>query len=291
MHTFVDGGTDYPYCTDVVCQHCASALQAVRAQVHTRHQAAAAATTLAENLAGGVAEFAALSVTAGSHRAAAAGPYTPDMGTHHALSPSPSSMLLSDGSEDRMFQRLQRTGVIRSSRSTSSQRVVPGRPQSASTPPTPNSLRAANAAITERAALLLAAVSSPNTTLPTTTPRGPRAAATAAYFSGLTRQGDRPATSDSRRPLGGLGPHATGTTTTTLSDEELDRLAGVAMHRWSAACSNKVAEPCCVCLEVMALGEGVRMLSCGHRLHGLCLKEWLRGKSQCVCPLCRCIAS
>eukprot|EP00955_Chlamydomonas_euryale_P024747 260694-Chlamydomonas_euryale.AAC.2 len=47
------------------------------------------------------------------------------------------------------------------------------------------------------------------------------------------------------------------------------------------------SEPCCICLEPMAADDAVRALRCGHRMHGPCLRRWLLGKAECVCPFCR----
>lgn len=42
---------------------------------------------------------------------------------------------------------------------------------------------------------------------------------------------------------------------------------------------------CSVCLSCFHLGEGLRVLPCGHYFHQKCVDEWLL--KRCVCPLCR----
>lgn len=46
-------------------------------------------------------------------------------------------------------------------------------------------------------------------------------------------------------------------------------------------------DACAICLDAMTVGENVRMLGCGHRFHQPCLRKWLHGKGECVCPMCR----
>ena len=70
---------------------------------------------------------------------------------------------------------------------------------------------------------------------------------------------------------------------------KLDRLARELVQRCTVpvapAASEGAEDACCVCLE--PLERDLRMLPCGHRLHGACMRRWLWGKSQCVCPLCK----
>lgn len=76
------------------------------------------------------------------------------------------------------------------------------------------------------------------------------------------------------------------------SDTQLllvDALAASLLNRCSAQVRRQSpAEPCCICLDDMHLGQLVPMLACGHApAHGACLQRYLQGRSTCLCPLCR----
>ena len=70
---------------------------------------------------------------------------------------------------------------------------------------------------------------------------------------------------------------------------KLDRLARELVQRFTVpvapAGGEGAEDACCVCLE--PLERDLRMLPCGHRLHGACMRRWLWGKPRCVCPLCK----
>ena len=69
---------------------------------------------------------------------------------------------------------------------------------------------------------------------------------------------------------------------------KLDRLARELVQRYTAPvepAAGGAEDACCICLE--PLERGLRMLPCGHRLHGACMQRWLWGKPRCVCPLCK----
>lgn len=69
---------------------------------------------------------------------------------------------------------------------------------------------------------------------------------------------------------------------------KLDRLARELVQRYTAPVepvAGGAEDACCICLE--PLERDLRMLPCGHRLHGACMQRWLWGKPRCVCPLCK----
>lgn len=69
--------------------------------------------------------------------------------------------------------------------------------------------------------------------------------------------------------------------------EVLERMGAQTLAACTLIATNRVEETCCICLSDMQPGELVRLLACGHRMHGPCLRRWLRGKDECVCPMCR----
>lgn len=105
--------------------------------------------------------------------------------------------------------------------------------------------------------------------------------------------------SSSRMGVLGAGPRAAALAavepgpvkaqTPALCEVEEEARAEAGLQRWSLAVVNKQAEQCCVCLDTMGEGQTVRMLSCGHRLHSACLRQYLHGRHECVCPMCRAV--
>eukprot|EP00877_Chromochloris_zofingiensis_P011999 jgi/Chrzof1/7052/Cz02g09010.t1 len=75
----------------------------------------------------------------------------------------------------------------------------------------------------------------------------------------------------------------------TTSGNQLvqDAVARQLLQGSSVRTRSKKAEPCCICLDDMKVNELIPMLLCGHRMHEDCLVRWLRGKSSCICPLCK----
>ncbi|KAL6757499.1 hypothetical protein V8C86DRAFT_2624173 [Haematococcus lacustris] len=117
---------------------------------------------------------------------------------------------------------------------------------------------------------------------------------------GAEQQAEGPGSS-SRMGVVGAGPRAAAlaavepgpvkTQTPALCEVEEEARAEAGLQRWSLAVVNKQAEQCCVCLDTMGEGQTVRMLSCGHRLHCACLRRYLHGRHECVCPMCRAISA
>ena len=66
-------------------------------------------------------------------------------------------------------------------------------------------------------------------------------------------------------------------------------MADILLDRCTTVVGNRTCEPCCICLTDMELDEQLRMLACGHRMHGACLRGWLRGKAAATCPLCKAV--
>ncbi|GFH18974.1 RING-type domain-containing protein, partial [Haematococcus lacustris] len=86
--------------------------------------------------------------------------------------------------------------------------------------------------------------------------------------------------------LAGVEPGPVKAQTPALCEVEEQARAEAGLQRWSLA-----AEQCCVCLDTMGEGQTVRMLSCGHRLHSACLRQYLHGRHECVCPMCRAVSA
>jgi len=67
------------------------------------------------------------------------------------------------------------------------------------------------------------------------------------------------------------------------------------VNKCSVQSSSKHTEPCCVCLDDIAINDLVPLLGCGHRIHKPCLVRWLvqQGQQQkeqqpgIICPTCR----
>jgi hypothetical protein len=61
--------------------------------------------------------------------------------------------------------------------------------------------------------------------------------------------------------------------------------------------SKKQVEPCCICLDDIAVNALVPLLYCGHRMHRACLLKWLTQRMNeqpglqleqaVVCPMCK----
>eukprot|EP00191_Tetraselmis_sp_GSL018_P021584 CAMPEP_0177580140 /NCGR_PEP_ID=MMETSP0419_2-20121207/1383_1 /TAXON_ID=582737 /ORGANISM="Tetraselmis sp., Strain GSL018" /LENGTH=304 /DNA_ID=CAMNT_0019068951 /DNA_START=567 /DNA_END=1481 /DNA_ORIENTATION=+ len=73
----------------------------------------------------------------------------------------------------------------------------------------------------------------------------------------------------------------------TLPTEEAGLLGLLTMKRTTIEVPNRKEEQCAICLDTMTSSESVRMLACGHRFHGPCIRKWLSGKIVCLCPLCK----
>eukprot|EP00873_Tetraselmis_striata_P022774 jgi/Tetstr1/443038/TSEL_031097.t1 len=72
-----------------------------------------------------------------------------------------------------------------------------------------------------------------------------------------------------------------------LNAAEAEALAALTLSETTAVVANRQEDACAICLDAMTVGENVRMLGCGHRFHQPCLRKWLHGKGECVCPMCR----
>jgi hypothetical protein len=69
------------------------------------------------------------------------------------------------------------------------------------------------------------------------------------------------------------------------------------LDRCTVLSSKKQVEPCCICLDDIAVNALVPLLYCGHRMHRECLLKWLTQRlseqpalqleQAVVCPMCK----
>lgn len=73
-----------------------------------------------------------------------------------------------------------------------------------------------------------------------------------------------------------------------VSVAEQEAAADCLMQATTTPIQNRTHETCCICLSDMQDGEAVCMLlQCAHRMHGPCLRKWVLGKKEAICPLCK----
>ena len=112
------------------------------------------------------------------------------------------------------------------------------------------------------------------------------------------RRGEAEATSH-RHPQGGRGRgvvrgNATSSQAVMLTQDQLkEALEQLPVHCHRELHGGSEEEStCCICLDVFAEGDILRLLPCFHRFHTPCIDGWLHqqlsgGRGVPLCPLCK----
>ena len=80
-----------------------------------------------------------------------------------------------------------------------------------------------------------------------------------------------------------LGVHVT---LIRMDEEKKSSLSRAQLDSVPHAMATKEKEdPCCICLERMAINQEVSSLTCKHDFHTACLRTWLERVNNC--PLCK----